>query len=264
MTETEEFFQANDVFSLEEMARALAIGEKAALARLKYHRQRGRVKSVSKGIYASVPPGVDAGGFQPDRYLTVTAVRPDAIFSYHAALELLGAAHSDWSECTVFTRRRRSPLSLGSVRIRFLHHPPALQRKGKERFGTQPVNHGRQTLRVTGPERTLLDGLRQPGLAGGLEELFESAAGFRTLDLKLTRRLLEAYDEKALWAAAGWFLEKYRNEFSVSEDYLASLEARRPKSPQYLPRSERGGIMLSRWNLIVPAYLVRGKGPGEL
>lgn len=55
---------------------------------------------LERGLYATVPRGVAPGEFIPDRYLAALAARPDCIFSHHAALELLGTAHSDWNVCT--------------------------------------------------------------------------------------------------------------------------------------------------------------------
>lgn len=52
-------------------------------------------------------------------------------------------------------------------------------------------------LRVTGPERTLIDGFRRPDLVGGLPELVESAAGFPVMDLPLLFDLLEAHAQDA-------------------------------------------------------------------
>ena len=176
--DTATFIRTHPVFSLSEAARNLipSHGRRAALERLKYQIERGRVKAVAREIYAAVPPGVKAASFQPDRYLAAVAVRPDGILSHHAALELLGAAHSDWKVCTVLTARRRAPLRLGSVRVDFLLHPSALRRKRLETLGTREVDRGGRGLRVTGPERTLLDGFRQSARTGGLEELVESAA----------------------------------------------------------------------------------------
>lgn len=265
MTALESYLSKNEVFTLKDLVEGLGLrkGKNAALNLLKYHRRLGRVKRVMRGVYATVPPGVEPVSFQPDRYLVAAAVRPDAIFSHHAALELLGAAHSDWRICTVFTGSRRRPVALDGVEIRFLQHPPTLARNGKESLGSVQVKRNRETLRATGAERTLVEGFRQPGAAGGPEELIESASGFGVFDLKLVRRLLEAYDEKLLWAAVGWFLERYQRKFFVPADYLTSLEKRCPKSPQYLLRSQRGGVMQPRWNLILPQNLVRGREPDE-
>lgn len=262
MTKLETYLRTHEVFTLQGLAQALHLRDaKAALDLLNYHRRLRRVKNVARGVYATVPLGLGAEEYLPDRYLVAAAIRADAIFSHHAALELLGAAHSDWSVCTVATERRHGRVSLGCVEIRFLRHPAALRRDGQQVLGTIQVTRSRCTLLVTGPERTLLDGFRQPELVGGPEELVESAAGFGVLDLKLVSRLLEAYDERLLWAAAGWFLESYRQRFFVSPEYLGSLERHRPKSPQYLLRSQRGGAMQSRWNLILPESLARGREP---
>ena len=123
------------------------------------------------------------------------------------------------------------------------------------------MTRGKSLLTVTGPERTLLDGLRRPDLTGGAVELVESAAGFGVLDLDLLHRLLKTYKEKLLWAAAGWFLERHQQRFFVSDEYLSTIERNRPKSPQYLVRNQRGGTMAKRWNLILPPGVVGGREP---
>ncbi len=259
----ETYLLSHGVFTLDDLTKALAHpgGKKAVRNSLGYYLRLGRVRSVTRGVYATVPPDSDPNTFQPDRYLVAAATRADAVFSYHAALELLGAAHSDWNVCTAFTETPRRPIPLRSVTIRFLPHPKALARKNKVSAGTSRTARGQATLRLTGPERTLLDGLRRPELAGGPAELVESAAGFGVLDLQLILELLRLYDEKLLWAAAGWFLELYRERFFVPADYLSQLERHRPKSPQYLLRSQRGGSMVQRWNLILPPGLMDNREP---
>lgn len=265
MDTTAAFIQTHPVFTLTEAARSLraAGGKRGVLERLKYQIAKGRVKPLAREVYAAVPPGAQPNRFQPDRYLTALAVRPGGVLSHHAALELLGAAHSDWNVCTVLTAQRRTPLRLGGVRIDFLLHPTALRRMGMETLGTREVDRLGRAICATGPERTLLDGFRQPARSGGVEELVESAAGFGAIDLDLLSRLLDAYAEKGLWAAAGWFLERYRSRFFVPDEYLAELERCRPQAPQYLVRRRRGGVLVARWNLIVPETLARAVEPNE-
>jgi hypothetical protein len=108
---------------------------------------------------------------------------------------------------------------------------------------------------VTRPERTLVEGFRRPDLAGGVEELVESAAGFSVLDLDVLEELLGLYDLKVLWAAVGWFLERYQETFYVPPPVLRRLERRAPRSPQYLIRQARGGELARRWNLVLPRAL---------
>jgi predicted transcriptional regulator of viral defense system len=252
---TEAFLAGHPVFSLQELATAIHASRSTALERVKHHLARGRLKRVAKEVYAAVPPGVVPEEFSPDRYLVAAVARPDGILSHHAALELLGVAHSDWNECTVLCQTRRTPIALGGVQVRFLVHPAALRRSGEERIGTRKTQRVGRTVVHTGPERALVEGFSHPDLVGGLDELVESAAGFGVLDLALTERILEAFGQRSLWACVGWFLERYQERFFVPEKYLHRLELERPRSAQYVPRGYRGGDFHRRWNLVLPESL---------
>src|SRR5438876_143552 len=165
---TGDFLLSHPVFTADEAVRAFGIAgdKKRALKRLRYHVAKGRLRSVAHEVYAAIPPGVDADRFQPDRYLVAAAVRPDGVLAYHAALELLGAAHSDWGVCSVLTAKPRAPVELGAARIEFLPHPHALRRRRAQMLGTRTVDRRGRGLRVTGPEHTLLDGFRHPDPSG--------------------------------------------------------------------------------------------------
>lgn len=258
----EAFVAQHPVFTLEEFAhsRGKGVDTAAAWNHLKYHLRRGRVKKVVRGVFASVPRGRNPQDHQPDPFLVAACVRPEGIFCYHAALELLGAAHTVWNENTVFCERRHPPISLPDSRVRFLVHPTALERQGASAIATRRVDHHGRMLLVTGPERTLVEGLRRPRWVGGLEEHLESTSGFGVLDLTLLERVLTAYGHQFLWAAVGWFLERNRERWFVPDELLARFEARRAGRPQYLLRGDRGGRFVARWNLIIPRGLFGWEG----
>jgi len=96
-TSTPELFSRTPVSSLEEAARELAPpgGRAGTVGRLKHHLATGRLKLAGGGQHAVVPPGTAPDPLRPAPFLAAAA-RPDAVFSHHAALELLGAAHSAW------------------------------------------------------------------------------------------------------------------------------------------------------------------------
>ena len=239
----------------------------ALVKRLKYLQATGRVVSLERGLYATVRPGDDPDAVAPDPYLLGAVLRPDGVFAYHSALTLLGAGHSVWNVVTLLSHRRRRPFVLRTARVEVLPHPAALVRKGATDLGVRQVPYLETTLRVTGPERTLVDGFRQLRLVGGLEELVTSAAGFASLDLKQVDAALRAYDLRVLYAAVGWFLETYREHFFVPDDFLTCLQQQRPAAPQYLPRRARtereSGRLVPRWNLILPDAVLRGAEPHE-
>ena len=256
------FLATHPIFRLDELAEARGQPDQpgAAHNQLKHHLRRGRVKRVARGVFAAVPLGHDPVVYEPDPVMVATAIRPEGILSHHTALELLGIAHSLWNLCTLFCDHPPPARSLGRQRIQFLAHPTPLRRKAQIRLGLRQTERQGRSLWYTGPERTLIEGFRQPRWVGGLEELLESVAGVGVLDLDLLDRVLMAYDQYALWAAAGWFLERHREDFFVPDKYLAHLEKKRPQQPHYLGRAERGGELQSRWNLIVPRRLLTWEG----
>ena len=260
-----EFFARHPVFSLEQANHELAPpgGRTGTVERLRYHIETGRLKLVARGLYAVVPPGTSSEALRPDPFLVGMAARSDAVFSHHSALELLGAAHSVWRECTLYTNRRRRPILLEDATIRFLELPAVFCTDDGRLFGTRRVERRGCMLATTGPERTLVEGLRRPRLAGGVEELVVSASGFPTLDLKVLEEVLVRYNTANLWAATGWFLERFQRDFHVSADVLERWAQHVPAAPQYMERDRRGGILSRRWNLIVPAEIERLGGPDE-
>ncbi len=262
----EGFLAKHPVFGLRDLAEAMGARKTSALySWVKYHVATGRLRQVERGLYAPVPPGVDGRAFAPDAFLVGVTAREDSVFAYHSALQLLGAAHSVFHAVAVFTSRRRRPLRVGNVRVEFASHPAPFVQRRAVGLGVREVRYRDRALRATGPERTLVEGFRKPQLVGGLEELIQSAGGFSSLDLDLLRAVLKAYNQKALWGAVGWFLEQYHRTFRVPEEYLRTLERGRPTSPHYLPRRQRGkgGVFVSRWNLVLPEPVVSLREPNE-
>lgn len=262
---TTDFFNTHPVFSLDEASKILAPagGRPGTVERLKYHLKAGRLKLVARGIYAVVPPGILVEKFQPDPFLVAAAVRPHGVFSYHSALELLGAAHSVWTRYTLFVEKRRRPLGLNNTDILFLECPGPMRTASCRKLGLRKVEYRGKLLQTTGPERTLVEGFRRPVAVGGLEELVNSAGGFAVLDLDLLQEILRCYDIANLWAATGWFLERFRQSFHVTERFLNQMVQHCPQAPQYLERNRREGVLVARWNLLLPKELVNLGEPDE-
>jgi predicted transcriptional regulator of viral defense system len=255
---TLEFFTTHPVFSLDEANKALVPpgGRSGTVERLKYHLETGRLKLVNREVYAVVPAGGKVEGFRPDPFLVGAAVRPEGIFSHHSALELQGYAHSVWNEYTLYVEGRRMPLMLNGSIVRFFEHPAPMRTRSGGHLGTRKIERQGKLLLTTGLERTLVEGFRRPALAGGVEELVTSASAFAVLDLDLLDEILKRYGIANLWAATGWFLERFRKSFHVPEDLLNHMEEYRPRSPHYLERNRRGGVLAARWNLILPKELM--------
>jgi len=232
--------------------------------RLKYHVLNRRLKQVTRGVYAVViPTGLDPGKFRPDPFLVGVSLRSDGVFSHHSALELLGASHTFRNAVTLYSARRRKSLDVDGVRYSIRLPPSEMVDQNRVSIGTRRVERAGSILITTGPERTLVEGFRKPALVGGLEELVNSAGGFPVLDLRLLEQILDLFKTARLWAATGWFLERFRAEFHVPGELLNDFERRKPRAPQYAERKSRGGRFVKRWNLVIPTSLANMSTPDE-
>lgn len=222
------------------------------MRRLRYAVRRGRLKFVERGLYAVVPPGISPETFTPDRFLVAAAVRPDAVLAYHSALELLGLAHSVYRDVFYLTARPRKDLHLPGGRVRALRHPMPLRARGAEDFGVETHERSGVKLRLTGPERTLVDSFLLPRYAAGVDEVMEAVRSVSALDLDRLERYLALLDQRRAFAIMGFVLEQAAERLFVSGPLLDRLAAQRPTARIYLDKRQRGGRLQPRWNLIVP------------
>lgn len=263
---TEDYFLQHPVFSLEAFRREgerHGLSKRALADRIKYALERGRLKRLEKGVYAVVPIGAAATDFVPDRFLVAAALRDDAVLAYHSALELLGLAHSVYRDVYYLSARRRKDLRLPGGRVRALLPPKALRDHHGEHFGLETRERLGVKIKVTGPERTLVDCFAIPRYAGGLEEVMESGRAIAVLDLEVLRAYLDLLNQRRLFAILGFFLEQQAERLFVGSTFLERLEQNRPASKIYLDKHQRGGRLVRRWNLVVPERWATGSDIGE-
>lgn len=249
----EGFLATHPVFSVDEFYNVVRGGRTsrhAAMRRLRYAVRRGRLQLVERGLYAVVPPGVER--FTPDRFLVAAALRQDAVLAYHSALELLGLAHSVYRDVFYLTARPRKDVRLAGGRVRALRHPKALRARSTEAFGVETRERAGVKIRLTGPERTLVDSVLLPRYAGGLDEVMEAARSVSSLDLDRLEHYLSLLDQRRAYAIMGFVLEQAAERLFVPGAMLDRLAKRRPTARIYLDRRQRGGRLQARWNLIVP------------
>lgn len=210
---------------------------------------------LARGLYAVVPAGADPKDFLPDPYLVAASLRPDAILSHHAALDLLGVSHSIFNRFAYYTANPRRSLHVQGMSWHALRHPCALIHARKTVFGVVTLDRQGMMIKATNAERTLVDGFAGLNWVGGLEEHVLSAAAMRDLDLDLLERYLKLMDQRTLYAAIGWFLENHPEVSGQEPAFLQRLEKHAPRQPLYLAKRQPGGRLEPRWNLVIPPYL---------
>jgi predicted transcriptional regulator of viral defense system len=152
-----------------------------------------------------------------------------------------------------------------------LTHPLAIRRHVQrdsvrsepEQLWTVEIKRQERTLRVTTPERTLVDGFKELSLVGGLDELVDSMDGFATLNPDLLREVLDTYKNKRLWAAVGWYLKRRLMSLFLEDTVLEDFKANRPNTRVYLVPGQRGGVVDAEWNLVVPDHIQKAAVGGD-
>lgn len=250
-----EFLAAHPLFTKEEFVRALGVSRTRDV-QLDYYRKRGRLLRVRRGLYATVPPGVEASSLSLDPFLLAAKLAPDAVIAYHSALALHGRAESHRTTLTTLSSRAVRPFSFQGMRYVGVRHPRALRTPAARGVGVETADRQGIPIRVTGLERTMVDVLDRPDLSGGWEEIWTSLEAVEYFDLDALIRYALLLGNATTIAKVGFYLESHRQALMVEDAHLERLRKRRPQGRSTLSRGGREkGRLVSGWNLVVPAGL---------
>jgi len=262
------FFARHAVFTVEELGRFLASRGSANVntrkSLLTYHKNRGRVVPVRRGLYATVPEGADPATFPVDPFLVAAKLADDAVLAYHTALEFHGKAHSVHTKLRYVSAKRSLPLRFQSHDYERAPVPNGLLARKAEMTGVVRRKISGVELRVAGLERTLVDVLDRPDLSGSWEEIWRSLESVEFFDLDSVAEYVRLLDNATTAAKVGFFLERHKETLMVEASHLAPLREMRPKQPHYLERGKRkGGRWIKAWNLIVPDEILNKSWEGD-
>jgi predicted transcriptional regulator of viral defense system len=109
-------------------------------------------------------------------------------------------------------------------------------------------------IRVTSLERTLVDILDRPRLAGGWEEIFRAFEATNYLQVGIMIQYARLLGNATTSAKLGFLLDQHREQLMVTDKQLNQLKKMSPQTPHYIDRHKRSnGKILKDWNLFVPA-----------
>ena len=251
------FLSQHDVFTVEELDLFLSKegtgNPNTRKALLTYYRKQGRILPVRRGLYAVVPFGSSPDTSPVDLYLLASKMTKDAVLGYHTALEFHGKAYSVYNRIHYLSTQRSLPVKFRSYEIRRVSVPQPLIAKGKEMFGVSRHKRSGGELRVSNLERTLVDVLDRPELAGSWEEIWRSLKSVEFFDIEQIVEYVLLLDNATIAAKVGFFLEQHKEPLMVDDVHLQPLRKLRPRQPHYLMRGKRkGGRWVKEWNLMVP------------
>jgi predicted transcriptional regulator of viral defense system len=256
---TASFLSAHPVFTRAEFA--VAFGHPASAANvtslLRHHLRAGNIKRVSREVFAAVPAHLAADRMVIDRFAAASKLRTDGVLGFHSALELHGITYSEFNEVQLISVGRTELVELPFGACRFIAPPKALLAAGKADYLTTTMDRQGAAVRVTALERTLVDVLHRPELAGGVEEVLKSLDLVRYLDPAKVADYIELLDNRSIASVSGWWLEKRRGALGVTDEMLARLRARLPRSKHYALGAQSGNaVLVEPWRVLLPPQAV--------
>ena len=256
-----EFLSRHAVFTVDELDRFLSV--KGPVKRntrrslLTYYRNQGRIVSIRRGLYATIPLGNNPVSSPIDPYLVAAKMSEDAVIAYHTALEFHGKAYTVYSRLYYLSARKSLPLSFQSHVFTRVPIPNLLLEKGKEMFGVVIHRRSGVELKVTNLERTFVDVLDRPDLTGSWEEIFRSLESVEFFDLDQVVEYVHLLNNATTAAKVGFFLNQHKETLMVDDVHLNLLRNLRPRQPHYLDRSQRKECrLIKEWNLMIPVEII--------
>ena len=235
-------FLPGDPVSLAEAAARLNGNERAASRALTYLADKGYFEKVRQRLWVR-------SGANPNPYRLGARVVSPYAFAYGTALALHGAGSAERSEVLVASAHRFETFEYdGLLYRRALPWPEDALVK---------VSVGSEFVWTTTRERTLVDCVRVPANSGGMAELLRGVSALHPLDGRQVLRWVDHFGEANLAARLGYVLQSLALA-GRDATLLDELERRRPRARVYLEPGTRGGNVVRRWNVIVPAHRRQG------
>lgn len=228
-----------DPISLDEAVELTHASREGAILALNHLSGRGDLAPVRQRLWVR-------GGAAPDPYRLAARITQPYAFVYGSALALAGAGPAERSEVLISSAHRFSAFEFAGMRYRWAR--PWIDED------IVRVSVGPEFVGTTSPERTIVDCVRIPSNAGGIEELARAMDMLPVLEVEGVLRWVDRYNEAALAARLGYLLES-SGLHGPQTPLIRALLKRRPSHRVYLTDRRPGGRLVSRWNVIVPPRL---------
>lgn len=243
------YFSDKDLFTFSE-AKDVDKNSKLTKERLQQMRQHGYIIRVRRGLYRVVPIKYIGREKLPrvDKILLASKVVSPYCLSYHTALEVHGVARSPlFSLVLIASPNQFRPFSYESILYTWMSR--------KNLFGVEKVLWSNDEIIVTDRERTLVDCIRRPNLAGGLEETIMSLMEFPSVDIERVLDYLNRLGIASVFHRVGYFLsrKKVRERWDIKDIHLRKLKKKLRKRFYYFGPITGKPQLVKDWNIIVPA-----------
>jgi predicted transcriptional regulator of viral defense system len=210
----------------------------------------GWLVRIAKGQYQLLPAKTGLDPFpMGDKFVLACQAFPDGFIAYGSAAEQHGLSLQVFNSVIIANTARSGTRSTGSLNVQLVKVATT------NYLGFQSLNRG-PSVKVATLERTLIDCIDRPDLAGGISDLVEILErGKKRADLERVIELLSSYSSKSLIKKVGFLLEQFDYPLTEAQTdlllrmssgvktYLFSIKIPGTSKPKYS----------RKWRLIVNA-----------
>lgn len=229
-------------FSLQEVTRLTGNTETARTV-CKSYLKKGYIERIKRDLYAAI--SLETGQPVANRFVIASHINNSAIVSHHSAFEYYGYANQVFYEVQVTSESRFQDFGYDGLQYRRIMP----QIKGGV------ANEG--GVRVTTPERTVIDCIHLFEKVGGLEELLRCIALIPTLKEDALLACLAEYNNGYLYQKTGCILTQYASALGLTEAFFAECKKHLPKGKSYLYERTPDFAFYEDWQIYAPADFSR-------
>ena len=216
-----------------------------SLIRAELHKKH--IQKIQHNLY--VVCDLETGKPLGNPYLLGSKISKNSFISYRSALDYYAKLPEIHNNIYVSNNRKFQEFEFNNYSYKFVNNKP---------FGVINIDG----LKITDKEKTFIDCVNKPELAGGGEYLTETLEKIGELDGPKILSYLSKYNSKKLYAKTGFMLQWLDYVFHVSQKTIDECYTKCGYIKYYFDKEskETSSKLINYWNLIVSdAILSKGE-----
>ena len=239
----------NGPFTINEAAEILHFKYKKTKRFLAYLASRGWLVRVKNGYYKTVPLGtISPFSLTEEPWVLASKVYAPCYIGGFSACNYWDLTEQIFKDNVVFTERKITGKILPGYVLRII--------SDKKMFGITTAWVNNIKVNVSDASRTIVDILNEPGIGGGIRNTADVIYAYFKSEHRndgLLFEYLEKFGNRVLYKRLGYIIEIMKID---APDIVSKCLEKVSSGYSFLdPGIKAGGKYLSRWNLIINAFI---------
>ena len=212
--------------------------ENTAKSLIRAELQKNHIKKIQHNLYVVCDLETEATLENP--YLLGSKISKNSFISYRSALDYYANLKEKFHKIYVSDKRKFQEFEFNNYSYKFVNSKP---------FGITNING----LKITDKEKTFIDCVNKPELAGGGAHMTDTLEKIGELDGEKICEYLKNFNSKKLYAKTGFMLQWLNYSFHVSKKTIDECYTKCGYIKYYFDKESRESKsrFVDYWNLII-------------